>query len=158
MNLPVDLYSPDQLSAIMLELFNYSGDLRDAAVRAKTTQRKEAAPPSASALLLGVFHAAGVKAASAAETEKLLKDLEQIRAHAPTVRITLAALPNRELKQQFTTWFRTQIHPHVLLTFSARSDIGGGLVLQAGSHIYDFSFKKQILEKRQRIGELFDGR
>lgn len=156
MNLPIELYSPDQLSAIMLELFTYTGNLRDTMVRAKTAHRKGTPKaPEISAMLLGVLHLADVAADDLDKTEKLLKELEHIRAHAPVIRITLAGLPNRELKQQLTVWFREQIHPSALLTFSVRSDIGGGIVLQAGSHIYDFSFKKQLLGKKQRIGEIF---
>jgi F0F1-type ATP synthase delta subunit len=68
--------------------------------------------------------------------------------------LTLGAPATRTLKRQLTVWFRSQIHPDSLLTFAARSDIGGGLILRAGSRVYDFSFRSKILENKSRIMEL----
>jgi F0F1-type ATP synthase delta subunit len=155
--LPLDLYSPDQLSVVMLELYRYIGVLRDAKVQAQTTGNKKALEaPAMSALLLGVLHNSAVATNNLAAVEQLLEQLEAIRAKAPVVRAILAAIPNRDIKQQLTGWFRKQVHPHILLTFTTRSDIGGGIVLQAGSHIYDFSFRKQLIENKHRISAIFN--
>ncbi|HSE60799.1 MAG TPA: hypothetical protein VLA88_00735, partial [Candidatus Saccharimonadales bacterium] len=67
--------------------------------------------------------------------------------------VVLAAPANRTLKRQLTVWFRTQIHPLSLLTFTFRTDIGGGIILQAGSHMYDYSFRAVILDNKQRLME-----
>jgi F0F1-type ATP synthase delta subunit len=68
----------------------------------------------------------------------------------------LAALPNRAMKRMIVEWFRREVHPQLLLTFSARGDIGGGFILRAGSKQYDFSFRGKILSNKQRIVEIFD--
>lgn len=155
--LPIDLHSPDQLSAIMLELYQHISVLRDAKAQAKTAGKVTSEIPILSGLLLEVLHNAAVATNNLTAAEQLLEQLEIVRSKAPVVRATLAAIPNRDIKQQITMWFREQVHPHVLLTFTTRSDIGGGILLQAGSHIYDFSFRKQILDKKQRISEIFAG-
>ena len=154
--LPVDLYSPEQLGAIIIELRSYIAGLRDANVRAKTAHTEAAAPGHTSALLMGAMHGANVKAADMSALEKLLKELEGIRDKAPAVHLMMAALPNRELKRKLTEWFRGQIHPYTLLTFATRADIGGGMIIQAGSHVYDYSFRQQILGNKQRIAEIFN--
>lgn len=154
-HLPTDLYSPEQLGAVVIELRSYTGALRDANVRAKATKSAVSAPEHLSALLLGVFRGAGVKVTDLEGSEKLLKELEAIRDKAPAVHLMMAALPNRELKRKFTDWFRTAIHPYTLLTFATRADIGGGVILQAGSHVYDYSFRQQILTNRHRISEIY---
>lgn len=153
--LPVDLYSPDQLSAVILELRAHTSALRDAAVRAKTTGATITAPAHTSALLLGALKGAGVSTTDQAGAEKLLRELEAIRDKAPAVHLMMAALPNRDLKRKLTEWFRSEIHPYTLLTFATRADMGGGVIIQAGSHVYDFSFRQQILGHKARISEIF---
>ena len=154
-HLPIDLYSPDQLSAIILELRGHIGKLRDTAVRAKAQHAEVGAPPHTSALLLGVFKGAGITSTDQQAAEKLLNELEAIRDKAPAVHLMMAALPNRDLKRKLTVWFRAEIHPYTMLTFATRMDIGGGIIIQAGSHIYDYSFRQQILGHKARISEIF---
>lgn len=153
--LPTDLYSPEQLSAVIIELRAYISSLRDTQVRAKMTNA-EAETPHVSALLLGVIRTAGINATDISAAEKLQHQLEAIRDKAPTVHLMMAALPNRDLKRKLTGWFREQIHPYALLTFATRADIGGGMIMQAGSHVYDYSFRQQILGNKHRISEIFN--
>jgi hypothetical protein len=155
--LPLDLYSPDQLGIVMLELRDHINAMRDKAVREKETGQPEE-PPHVSALLLGVMHGAGVRSEDQAAQEELQRSLQMIREKAPVAHITLAALPPRTLKRQLIEWFRTQINPYCLLTFSTRTDIGGGIVLRAGSKVYDFSFRHQIVGNKERISAIFDAR
>lgn len=158
MHLPVDLYSADQLSAAMLELHDYIGTMRDAAIRNKTSDSKaRLEAPHLSALLLGLFRGADIAPDDQRAAESLLHALELIRSKAPVVHVTLPALPNRTLKRKLTVWFRAEVHPHTFLTFATRSDIGGGIIVQAGSHVYDFSFRQQLLGNKHRIAEIFNG-
>lgn len=153
LRLPVDLYSSDQLGAVILELRSYISALRSAEVRIKAG-KPPAEAPRTSALLLGAFHGAGLKTDNPKSAEQLLEQLELVRKQAPIAHITLPDLPGRTLKRQLTVWFRTAIHPYLLLTFAVRSDMCGGIIVQAGSHIYDFSFREQLLQQRSRIAEI----
>ncbi len=157
LRLPIDLYSTDQLGAAMLELHDHVSALRNSSVKAKAAGNK-ARPdaPHVSALLLGIFHGAGVAPDDRVASEALLHALELVRNKAPIAHVTLPALPNRTLKRQLTVWFRAEIHPHTFLTFATRSDIGGGLILQIGSHTYDFSFRQQLLGNKHRIAEIYN--
>ena len=152
--LPLDLYSPEQLSAVIIELRSYISSLRDTAVRAKA-EHATAGAPHASALLLATLHESATSPTESSAAEKLLKQLEAIRDKAPAVHLMTAALPNRDLKRKLTEWFRGEIHPFALLTFATRTDIGGGFILQAGSHVYNYSFREQILSHKARISELY---
>lgn len=154
-HLPLDLYSPEQLSAVIIELRAYTSTLRDANVRAKMNHGIVAAP-HASALLLGVFHESGTSTTDQPGLEKLLKQMEVIRDKAPAVHLMMAALPNRDLKRKLTEWFRSEIHPYLLLTFATRTDIGGGFILQAGSRVHNYSFREQILSHKHRISEMYN--
>lgn len=153
-DLPIDLYSPDQLSLIMLELYKHIGALRDGQARSKVTKKIANTPP-VSALLLDVLKEAKVSIDDLPAAEQLLPNLELIRSKTPVVHVMLAALPHEDLRQQITKWFRASVHPQLLLTFGARHDIGGGMILQAGSHQYDFSFRHQLLDNKIKISQIF---
>lgn len=151
--IPLDVYSPDQLSTLVADLQNYHSSLRDLAVRAKATKTKRPETPEIPEVLANFLRNSGVKDDDK-ELETLQHQLQQTLKNAPVMHITLAAPAGRTLKRQITVWFRTQIHEHSLLTFTARSDIGGGITLQAGSHFYDYSFKDRIAANKARLTEI----
>jgi len=156
LRLPLDLYSPEQLSTIIIELRGHASSLRDATVRARVAPQESPAQIHTSALLLGTYREAGVSQTDQIASEKLLKQLEAIRDRAPAVHLMMAALPNRDFKRKLVEWFRSEIHPYSLLTFATRADIGGGVIIQAGSHIYNYSFREQILSHKHRISEMYN--
>jgi hypothetical protein len=132
-----------------MELRAYIGARRDAARR---SDHGGALEPAVSSELRSI-----IDSASGQSAEQLLSELEQLLKNAPSVHIITAAKPNITLKQQITAWFRTQIHPNTLLTFAQRRDLGGGVIVRAGSRIYDFSFKRKILDNKHRITEIAFG-
>jgi hypothetical protein len=151
--LPVDIYSPDQSSGLLLALHEYIAEVHNAAVQAKV--KNQSMPrPEMPATVENLATGSGVDPTNLQALDELYKNLELALQKAPTMHVTLSAIPGRTVKRQLTVWFRTQVHPMSLLTFSARSDIGGGIILQAGSHLYDYSFRQRILANPKRIGEL----
>lgn len=151
--IPLDVYSPDQLSSLVAELQTYRSQLRDLAVRAKATNTKQTKTPEVSGVLTSFLRNSGVKDDDK-ELETLQHELQNTLKNAPVMHVTLAAPAGQTLKRQLTVWFRTQIHEHSLVTFTARSDIGGGIMLQAGSHFYDYSFKDHIITNKARLTEI----
>jgi hypothetical protein len=151
--LPIDIYSPDQLSSLLLELHHYIDEVRSHVLSEKAG-KKSTEPVEISPTLAGLLHSSAIDAQDLTALEVLHKTLGEVLKAAPVMHITLAAMPGRTLKRQLTVWFRTQIHPASLLTFTVRSDIGGGIMLQAGSHFYDYSFRARVLANTKRIGEL----
>jgi hypothetical protein len=151
--LPVDIYSPDQLSSLLLELHHYISDIRSHALRAKA-KGEASEPVEISPHLAALVRGSGADEKDITQLEALYKTLSEVLKTAPVMHLTLAAMPGRTLKRQLTVWFRTQIHPNSMLTFTTRSDMGGGIMLHAGSHFYDYSFRARVLANSKRIGEL----
>jgi hypothetical protein len=151
--LPIDIYSPDQSSGLLLALHQYIEAVHQAAVKAKV-ENQSMPRPEMPAAVESLATGSGADVTNLQALDELYSSLEAALKTAPNMHITLSAIPGRTIKRQLTVWFRTQIHPMSLLTFSARSDIGGGIVLQAGSHLYDYSFRQRILANPKRIGEL----
>ena len=154
LHLPVDIYSPQQLNGLLAELQTYRSQVRDAAVRAKAAKHKTAETVDTSEELANLLRTSKVELADSTGLEALNKQLEQVLKSAPVMHLTFSAPANRMLKRQITVWFRSQVHPHSLLTFAARGDIGGGLLLQAGSHFYDFSFRDRLLANKKLLTEI----
>lgn len=150
LNLPVDTYSPDQLSELVLELQDLTAAVRDSSVR----QKSDAEQPAASPGLAELLAANKVVVTDIAAIESLAKDAATTLDTAPTVHILLSSMPGRAMRRQFVTWFRTQINPLILMTFAARGDIGGGAIIQAGSHLYDLSFRRGIITNKSRLTEI----
>lgn len=151
-HIPLDVYSPDQLSTLVAELQTYRSQLRDLTVRAKATKSKQTETPEKSEVLANFLRNSDTRDDKQLET--LQHGLQTTLKNAPVMHVTLAAPAGLTLKRQLTVWFRTQIHEHSLLTFTARADIGGGIMLQAGSHFYDYSFKDRIIANKSRLTEI----
>lgn len=150
LTLPFEIYSPDQLSGLLLEARDVASALRQKAALAKASGK----PAHQADLVVseGLEKLAG--SISVESVERVVKGLELLRNTVPTVRLVFAAQPNRQLKAQLVKWFRNEIHPQVLIVFVVRSDIAGGIVVQTVGHVYDFSFKRQLIGAKHRIAEL----
>jgi hypothetical protein len=147
MNLPYDIHSPDQISALTMELRHYIDAQRDASRR--SDHGAGGTHHTVSAGLNSLLEASG-----GATGQQLLDEMEALLKNAPTVHLITAIQPGHQLKLQITQWFRTNVHEHTLLTFAERRDLGGGIVVRSGSRIYDFSFKRKILDNKHRISEI----
>jgi F0F1-type ATP synthase delta subunit len=153
-HLPIDAYSPGHVNTLIDELQTYRSALRDAAVRAKATKTAAKTTHETSEALANLLRSSNVQPDDTKNLEALNKELHELLKTAPVMHLTLAASASRTLKRQLTVWFRTQVHPLSLLTFAVRSDIGGGVMLQAGSHFYDYSFRDRIIANKSRLMEL----
>jgi hypothetical protein len=149
MTLPYDVYSPDQISALTMELRRYIGARQDASRR---SDHGASSQLTLSAQLSSLLESSGDITA-----QQLLEELEAVLKNAPTVHIITGGPAGNQLKHQITAWFRDNIHPSTLVDFAFRHDLGGGVVVRAGSRIYDFSLKRRIMDNRHRISELAFG-
>jgi F0F1-type ATP synthase delta subunit len=68
--------------------------------------------------------------------------------------ITLAAPATTGIKKQLTAWCRDNVAPDVLVRFEFNQTLLGGMVVRFGSHIYDWSLRRQILDGRTKFPEV----
>ena len=86
--------------------------------------------------------------------KRLLQNLEAVKQYAPKVRISFSQEPDQDLYTRLVRWFRTNVHPSVLVQMSVQPNIGGGFILQTGSHRYDMSLRTKILHSTPKFIEV----
>lgn len=148
--------SPQDMRALILEIRDYARWYSHAAIKKRVQVRRAGndAPqlsPAATALLRDWN---SHNPLSRSSLDALLKELERATATAPQLTITLAGPPAGQVKKSLVAWCRDNIAPNVLVTFQFNATILGGMVVRCGSRIFDWSFRRQILDNRQHFPEV----
>lgn len=147
--------SQQDLRAVIQEIMSYSHWLSQSQIKQKVSSTPIQSPPlisDAAQDLVNQWMADKITAQKG--FDELLVVLEDYLSIAPTMAITLAALPSAELKKLLIDWCRQNITNNILVSFRFDSTILGGMVVRYGSHIYDWSFKRQILASRDKFPEV----
>ena len=147
--------SPQDLQALIIELHDYVRWFSHNAVKKQTKAKHlgeapELTPP-AKATLSGWSAKHGLSRSS---LDQLVQSLETYAHDAAVMTITLAAPPTIGIKKQLTAWCRQNVSPAILVNFDFNSLILGGMVVRYGSHIYDWSFRRQIMDNRNHFPEV----
>lgn len=152
--LPPAIYSPQLLESVMYEIEEYLDWYRQTRVQ-KQVGAKPLAEPTHSAETVVVIEAwlAGKKP-TLESLEELVAQLKSLKL--PEVHVMLAALPNRAQREALVAWFRNNATPHLLLSFVADRNLGGGIVIRTPNRVFDFSWKQQLINGRGKIPEILD--
>lgn len=153
--LPSDLYSHQDFKEVILEVRSYARWVNQSAVKKKVAKASSSEPPSLSAAassLIKQWQPEDQK--STPSFDELITALEDYAAMAPKMTITLGALPPASLKKKLVSWCRKNIDPRILVEFHYNSTMLGGMVVRYGSHIHDWSFKRQIQASINKFPEI----
>jgi len=155
LNLQNSVSSRQDLKALILELRGLARWLSQASTKQRFSKAALAEQPAVSAPAQDLINQwqAG-KAIDQKSLEALIAELEAYEADAPSVGITLAAPAPRPLKNALVDWCRQNIGPDILVDFKFNSTMLGGMVISYGSHVFDWSFKRQILAARDKFPEV----
>jgi hypothetical protein len=155
-SLPETIYSPEQVEALIMELEQYL-----AARQRQRTKRKVGAKgadklPELKPELADILGSATIAAkAPEAQLDKLMEALKAWRV-APVVHITFPVLPPDSLKHELVKWFRSQITTKILVQFSVNHTLVGGMVVRTTGKIFDWSLKRQLLDHKDKLPEIFN--
>lgn len=153
--IPKGVVSPQDLARLELELIQYADWFSHNSIKHELHLTKGTAMPGLTndALVL-LKSAAKDNRLNRQRLESLLSAIRKLRTLAPTMTITLAAPAGMHIQRMITEWCRREISPSMLVEFRFNSTILGGMVVQYGSHVYDWSFRRIILQKRQDFAEV----
>jgi hypothetical protein len=151
--LPDEVYSPEQLQACLLEVDR----LMDRRQLQDIQHKQVASRRRAGEVELSPDLAAVLGSAATALTAKQLDGCQQ-RMQAwlkqPVTHLTFPAPAPPSTKLAMVRWFREHVSPTALLKFEVNRNIVGGMVVRTEGSIFDFSFRRLLLEHRDRIPEL----
>lgn len=148
--LPGAVYSPQLLESVIYEIDQYLEWYRETKIKQTVGAKAVAAQPTHSTETQLTIEAwlAG-KQATVDTLEALIDYLKKLQL--PEVHIMLAALPNRAQREALVDWFRTNTTPHLLLSFTADRNLGGGAVVRTPNRVFDFTWKQELLNSRDKL-------
>ena len=147
--------SPEDLKELIEELRNYSQWLNHNSIVKKLTKKSAVNQPQLSEELTDLISQwQDGKEVTATSLSKLIITLTKLLDTTPKLRITLAALPSQSLKKTLVNWCRQSISPFILIDFRYNQALLGGMVVKSNSHIYDWSYRRQILDSKHLLKEV----
>jgi hypothetical protein len=156
LSLPSNISSPQDLRALIMEIRAYARWSQQVATKMRIVAgvpKTEPMTVSEPAAIL-IRQAADNKEIDRKTLDELIVGLEEIEAKAPRVVITLAGLAPGSLRQLLVKWCRENLGPDVLVDLRFNATLLGGMVVQYGSHVHDWSFRRQILAGRSKFPEV----
>ena len=155
LNLPSSVASSQDVKTLLLELQDYTRWFTHESIKTRTNAGHASEPPVLSPATTELIREwEGKKPLSQQSLDTLIDTLETYNATAPTITLTLAAPPTSSLKLTLVAWCRENIASNILVTFQFNATLLGGMVVRYGSHIFDWSFRRQILAARERFPEV----
>lgn len=143
--LPAGVIGRPDISRVIREI-----EKVDYAIEAQSV-RAPGQPITIPAMSRGLVEIAGTNGITIEDLEarkKLLRELRNVKEHAPVLQITFAVDPEPDILMQLVAWIRQNLHPTALVTVGLQPAIVGGCIVRTPDHIYDFSmrnqFKKQL--------------
>jgi hypothetical protein len=150
-----NILSAQDLREAILEIKHYASWFGHNSVKKRLGAKSKTEPveltPAAAVLLRQGLDG---QTLTAARLDKVIGALEDFEAETEQITITLAALPGNNLKKILANWCRANLKPDLLVNFQFNSTMLGGLVVNYGSHIHDWSFRRRILEESHRFPEV----
>ncbi len=83
--------------------------------------------------------------------------LTALKNLAPVIHISFAAEPRPDFLFKLIAWFRTSVHPQVLLQVGLRPSIAAGCVIRTTNKFFDLSIHKNLIAAKPKLVEAITG-
>jgi len=148
LKLPINITNPHQIDSLILEVKTYAKWHSHAAIKQRAGAKTAEPPLISGAAEKLIEQWSKSQDLNAKQLDKLIDTLSDLKQSTPQLTITLAAPPSGQLQANLTDWCRKNLSENVLVSFHFNRTLLGGMVVQFGSHIYDWSFRRQLLAAR----------
>lgn len=155
LTLPDSIASDQDLAAVLSDVHSYAEWASRELIKQKVAGKSAGNQPDISPDSAAIIRSWGDgKPLTQASIDGLVKALENYKKSAPTITITLAAVPSGDVKSKLVGWCRKNIDAGVLVSFRLNRNILGGMVVAYGSHIHDWSFRRKLLDAPKPFHEV----
>lgn len=148
--LPDNIVTVGDLARAKIELES----LADFLVQARVRKPGQAITlPRVSQRLESLAHAAGLKLTSQEDIDALQKVIVDLKKTVPQLHISFASEPSDAFLTKLIQWFRSNIHPQVLLTIGLQPSIAAGFILRTSSREFDGSLRGRFTSSKPLLIE-----
>ena len=155
LKLPDSVASSQDVTALELEVREYARWFSHEAIKQRAhADHKSNEPILSDACKEFLASQGNKKSLDRNALDTLTKELEHYNRTAPVITLTLAAPATGSIRTSLVKWCRANIAPDVLVNFQFNATILGGIVVRYGSHVFDWSFRRQILANRNKFPEV----
>ena len=153
--LPDTIASNQDLTALILDVKDYAKWYAHESVKQQVNVATSQHPVELSAVAVEVIRTwSSSEPLTRARLDLLISELEAYQKQAPTITVTLAAPATRGITSKIVGWCRANISSTILVSFDFNATLLGGMVVRSGSHIYDWSTRRMILDNRSKLPEV----
>lgn len=152
LTIPASIASLQDLSALSVEIHAYSQYHRHEAIKSRVSE----APVKNEPPILSPAATELINQWKDGDLDDLERALADYGKTAKTITITLAAPPTGTTKRALVDWVRKNLDESILVEVQFNSTLLGGLVVRAGSHIYDWSFRSRLLARDIQFSEVLN--
>ncbi len=138
--LPPGVVTRPDLARLIHEIEVLDSALVTVAVRTKSGVQS-AAIPSLSQTLTDFLTVNKLNLNDAHTRETLIKTMNQLKEHAPTIHMTFAAEADRTSLQQLAEWLRSSVHPQAILAVGLQPSLVAGVYVRTSNRVFDLSLK-----------------
>lgn len=107
--------------------------------------------PTLSRTLESLATANGMNLIHAQDRDKLKSFLVSIKSKAPSVHMSFPSEASDDFVAKLLDWFRTQVHPHVVLNVGLQPELAAGCTLRTTNKFYDFSFRARFEASKAKL-------
>jgi len=152
LKLPDSIASPQDVTALLFEVKEYSQWFAHESIKIESHIKHVSKSPelSTGAKIL-LQELSDKKPITKESLDELIGVLNKYCDNAPIMTITLAAPATNSVKEILVAWCRTNLAKNTLVNFQFNTSLLGGMVVRFGSHIFDWSFRRQILANKNNF-------
>jgi hypothetical protein len=147
--LPGAVYSPQLLESVTYDIQQYLDWYRQNQIRAKVGAKPKAEPNHSDETVLVIEAWLDGKRPTIESLEGLVKHLKELKL--PEIHVMLAALPNLSQRASLVDWLRANTKPQILVSFIADRNLGGGIVVRTPNHVFDYTWKQELIAGRDKL-------
>jgi len=148
LQLPSQIITPGDLNRLIREVESIDDFLDQSAIRnAQETPRL----PAVSKVLEEIASGNSLQLLKPEDRKTFKELLNNLKAVAPTIHLSFAAIPSPAFLNKLVTWFRTNIHPNVLLRIGLEPSIAGGCIIRTTNKQFDLSFRKHFMSEHDGL-------
>lgn len=155
MKLPDSICTPEDLSATLMEIREYSRWYKHELVKHQSGAKVQSTQPVISTVTAEILREKSAQQnVSEQHLDELIEELAKYKRTLPVISITLAAPASGQLKKTLTNWCRQNLATGILVSFAHNRTLLGGMVVRYGSHVYDWSWRRQLLNTPSQFSEV----